>query len=311
MRIVAVVVTYNRKELLQEALAAIRAQTRPPDSVVVVDNQSTDGTAEVMAKLAEPGYLYYERLESNLGGAGGFNRGMRRAYELGADWLWCMDDDCVAEPTALERLLDPLGSSEIRERTGYLASRVLWVDRSPCLMNLPVAHWFWIQPFDDQPQLTRIVGSSLVSMLVSRTALERVGLPVKEFFVWFDDAEFSRRISSAMPAYLVRDSVVLHKTPTNLAPLDFRHLDAKSLWKFRLGVRNECAFHRRTGGWRNALVFCARMMIRLRRARVRPRLAVAIATACLEGFRFNYPSLIEFPVDTRSGISPGRAAAEA
>ncbi|HEY7014396.1 MAG TPA: glycosyltransferase, partial [Streptosporangiaceae bacterium] len=44
-RVAAVVVTYNRRELLLESLAAVTSQTRPPDAVIVVDNASTDGSA--------------------------------------------------------------------------------------------------------------------------------------------------------------------------------------------------------------------------------------------------------------------------
>jgi GT2 family glycosyltransferase len=46
-KVAAVVVTYNRRDLLLESLAAVLAQSRAPDSVIVVDNASEDGTAPV------------------------------------------------------------------------------------------------------------------------------------------------------------------------------------------------------------------------------------------------------------------------
>src|SRR5690349_20673166 len=97
-RVMAVVVTYNRSRLLLECLSALLRQTQPLDRVVLVDNASTDDTVE---QLRTHGYLDrpeidYTRLPTNTGGAGGFHEGLRRAMELGADWMWVMDDD--AEP---------------------------------------------------------------------------------------------------------------------------------------------------------------------------------------------------------------------
>lgn len=99
----AIVVTYNRKELLRECLAALAAQTRPPDRVLVVDNASSDGTqAMVEAEYEEVELL---ALPTNQGGAGGFHEGMKRAHVDGAEWLWLMDDDTIPRPDALAELL--------------------------------------------------------------------------------------------------------------------------------------------------------------------------------------------------------------
>ena len=88
-KIAAVVVTYNRKELLKECLDALLAQTHPLDSIILIDNASTDGTPEF---LKEKGFLDnpkidYVRLSENSGGAGGFYEGMKRGYEKGFDWV--------------------------------------------------------------------------------------------------------------------------------------------------------------------------------------------------------------------------------
>jgi GT2 family glycosyltransferase len=294
VRITAVVVTFNRKALLLEVIEALLRQTRRPNNVLIIDNASTDGTVDAVGPYLSRQDFEYVRLDCNTGGAGGFHVGMKHAVESGADWLWCMDDDCVPCEDALEALLAPLRDTEIAH-AGWLASRVLWTDGNPCLMNLPVAHPLWIAPHARHATVSQIVGSSLVSMLVSSAAIRQLGLPVKEFFIWFDDAEFSRRISAKMPCYLVTDSVVIHKTPLNMAPLDFDRLDASSLWKFCYGVRNECSFHFRTGGPMAGLRFSAKIALRLLRARTPLTLGGSILGACLKGAFFNYPALIEFP----------------
>src|SRR4030095_16704981 len=100
----AVVLTYNRKDLLNRCLAAIAAQTSSCERIIVVDNGSTDNTAEwVIEEYGETAELY--RLPQNTGSSGGFNMAMRIGYERGDDLIWLMDDDVVPEPDALERLI--------------------------------------------------------------------------------------------------------------------------------------------------------------------------------------------------------------
>lgn len=294
MNVIAVVVTYNRCALLVETLQLIESQTIKPSRIVLIDNNSSDNTEQLVRSLDFSIDLYYERLDQNIGGAGGFKYGMQRAYALGADWLWCMDDDCAPNLDALEKLLLAFGDKFFAD-VGFLASRVLWIDGSPCLMNLPVAHSQWIEPHGRNPLLSRIIGSSFVSILISRNAIEAVGFPVKEFFIWFDDAEYTRRISAVMTAYLVTDSVVLHKTPRNIEPLAFSELNENSLWKYRYGIRNECSFHLHMGGIGSALIFLLKIFRRMIKAQLRLKFWPYIFMACLEGLRFNYLKYIEFP----------------
>src|ERR1051326_214995 len=104
MKVIAMVVTYNRRDLLLESLAAVLAQTRAPGKVIVVDNASEDGTAAAVRDQFPAVYL--AELRRNSGGAGGFAAGMTLALADGADLIWLMDDDTVPEPGALAALLD-------------------------------------------------------------------------------------------------------------------------------------------------------------------------------------------------------------
>ena len=104
-RVVAVVVAFNRRELLLEALAALGEQSRPVDAVVVVDNASDDGSGEAVRE----GFPLVDlvTLERNTGGAGGFAVGMAHALQShDPSWLWLMDDDTIPTPTALAELVD-------------------------------------------------------------------------------------------------------------------------------------------------------------------------------------------------------------
>ena len=103
-RTAAVIVTYNRKAMLQRCLRALCTQTAGVPELWVIDNASTDGTAELVAQLNLPTMHYYNT-GKNLGGAGGFACGIQQAACSGAEYLWIMDDDCLPEPDALQQLL--------------------------------------------------------------------------------------------------------------------------------------------------------------------------------------------------------------
>src|ERR1700733_3456263 len=97
-RVAVGIVTYNRLEMLQECLAAVKQQTVPADEVIVVDNDSTDGTHEWLSNVT--GITVVR--QGNLGAAGGFSRVMREGYTSGHDWILCIDDDVMLCPATLE-----------------------------------------------------------------------------------------------------------------------------------------------------------------------------------------------------------------
>ena len=105
-KIAAVVVTYNRKALLLENIESLLSQTVSDLlDIVIVDNASTDGTKEALGKYVSNEKIIYKNTGANLGGAGGFQYGIRYAAENGYEYVWVMDDDCMPTSTALENFL--------------------------------------------------------------------------------------------------------------------------------------------------------------------------------------------------------------
>ena len=212
MRTFAVIVTYNRLELLKECVAAVVAQSRRPDKIVIVDNCSTDNTAQYLATLCADPLFCVETLSENTGGAGGFSRGLKKAVLMGADFTWLMDDDTIPERNSLERLLKAQAATP---NVGYVCSKVLWTDGTPHLMNRPALIGDETTAGESVPCAT----ASFVSILVSTEAVLKVGLPIKEFFIWCDDLEYTLRIHRAGFATLYApDAVAHHKTTTNYYP---------------------------------------------------------------------------------------------
>ena len=93
--IVAIIVTYNRKELLKESILSLFQQTYQNFSIYIIDNASTDGTYEYINDMLDNDRLYYFNTGKNLGGAGGFSFGIKEAVQNGFSYLWIMDDDTL------------------------------------------------------------------------------------------------------------------------------------------------------------------------------------------------------------------------
>ena len=133
---------------------------------------------------------------------------MREGYNRGHDWILCIDDDVMLEPDTLHTLLSsPIANPE---EVGFLACRV--VDPSGhTYMTPPPADPFplWYDTIS-RGGYVRVANANFAGFMVSRAAIRKRGLPIKEFFLWEDDREYSERIARVMPCYLVARSVVVH-----------------------------------------------------------------------------------------------------
>jgi len=217
-KIAAVVITYNRKKLLKECLNALVRQTRLPDSIIIIDNNSTDGTKDVLRREFLKNKIFdYVGLKENIGASGGFYTGIKRAYEKGFDWFWCMDDDATPKKDALinlvksKELLESKGESDI----GFLSSHVEGVNKNP--MNVPSVdtkskegdypEWNYYLEYG----MVKLESSTFVSIIISRKAVKKQGLPIKEMFIWGVDTEYTLRISRSFNCFQVGKSKVVHK----------------------------------------------------------------------------------------------------
>jgi rhamnopyranosyl-N-acetylglucosaminyl-diphospho-decaprenol beta-1,3/1,4-galactofuranosyltransferase len=231
--VIAVVVTYNRRQLLLESLAAVHAQSQAPDAVIVVDNASTDETAAAVRRHYPAATL--ARLARNTGGAGGFACGMALALADGADLVWLMDDDTVPERHALRALLEARGRHPGRP-PAVVASRVIWTDGRAHPMNTPRA-----KPFAGQAERAAaaatgcvpIRSASFVSILIDAGLSRERGLPQADYFLWNDDFEYTTRLLRGQAGLLCPASVVVHKTAA------FGSTDADPGPRFFYEVRNK------------------------------------------------------------------------
>ena len=103
MKVLAVVVTHNRRELLARCLDHLLAQRDVPLDLLVVNNASTDGTVEMLSARGIDVVT-----QENVGSAGGWHRGIEEAQVRGYEAVWLMDDDGFPDPAALGVLVTTL-----------------------------------------------------------------------------------------------------------------------------------------------------------------------------------------------------------
>lgn len=210
--VAAVVVTYNRKDLLIECLNGLLSQTVLPDRIYVIDNASTDGTAE---KLRRVGYfdnplIRYVPLNSNRGGAGGFSAGLRIAFDDGFDWFWLMDDDVEPYRDGLAQLL------AFRNASGCIHGRRTNPDGTPVT---------WIECFSERTVTTKRIPDPLFlanaqaqpintgcfeGMLIAREVVSQIGFPDADFFITWDDTYYGY-LASRVTTVLYVDAFTLQR----------------------------------------------------------------------------------------------------
>lgn len=229
-KVIAVVVTYNRKALLSECITALRKQSRPLDAILVVNNGSTDGTDEWLTN--QPGLFFIN--QNNTGSSGGFSTGINWAYENKYAWIWCMDDDGYPKEDALENLLAAddgclrllncaVIDKEDKKSFVWKTQHYKSLDEVDCKIIHGIGH-----PFN--------------GTLLHRRIIERAGVPKPKYFLWGDETEYYYRIvkRNEIPVCTVANSIHYHPSTAFSIKKDW---DYASGWKMYFYIRNRFHIH--------------------------------------------------------------------
>lgn len=236
-RVVAVLVTYNRKYMLIECLNGLLRQTYPLEAIYIIDNASTDGTPEY---LLEKGFIdeicypdkeplekvkmiplsqftdktvriHYVRMHENTGGAGGFYEGVKRCYKAGYDWLWLMDDDVKPIEDALERLL------KYKNISLCIHPRKIFKDGSPHewegYLDITTGEVIMLGniSFKNGKKWVEVNYGCFEGMLIHRDIISKVGFPNKDFFIVYDDTLYGLQCSMYTNVIYVNEPVLLYQ----------------------------------------------------------------------------------------------------
>lgn len=211
----AVVVTYNRKELLKENIEALLDQTERNLDILIVDNNSTDGTYKYIKEYIKNKKIEYINTHKNIGGAGGFYTGVKECVKRKYKYVWLMDDDTIPSREALNSLMKK--KEILRGQFSFIGSVVKFNDEEICKMNIQTVSNTWLEKYEYiKCGLVSIKTCSFVSCFINLDVVKIAGLPIKEFFIYADDVEFTIRLSKVLPGYIDTESIVYHKMKHNV-----------------------------------------------------------------------------------------------
>ena len=205
IKIDVVVVTYNRLEKLKHALSCYEIQADKLQSIIVVNNNSTDGTKDFL-KVWESNLCNCQKkiinLKENIGGAGGFATGQEYALKQNTDWIFVADDDAYVSCDFFAKFVNYLDCKQCKEKLCAICSTVYNMDGS-----ISYAHRAYVQSKWNYFHITHSTSEdynksqfycdlySYVGTFLNANAMRKYGICNKELFIYADDSEHSLRIS--------------------------------------------------------------------------------------------------------------------
>lgn len=243
MKYSIVIVTYNRCSLLKECIQCALNQTFAASHIIVIDNASTDGTAAYLGNLAEPGLLW-KRMEKNLGGAGGFYEGLKWAYELHDDYHIIIDDDAMLAADFAALLCEKAEMyPEVMAFAGSVMTNGEIVQDHRQLIKRPGYRMEKIAVSEYQKELFYCDTASFCGVMIRNQVIAAVGLPEKDYFIWFDDTEYCVRIRKLSKIMVIPKAKLNHKVAVTQEQWP-RHYT----WKDYYGIRNRIHMVKKHGG---------------------------------------------------------------
>jgi GT2 family glycosyltransferase len=210
MRATVVIPTLNARTLLLETLDHLAAQTVPHD-VVVVDNASTDGTAEAVAERFPD--VRVVTMPENLG----FGRAVNRGVEtVSTELLVLINNDVLCPPEFLERLLAPFADEDVSMVAGVLLQhdRPHLVDSAGIELDATLRSWdaLWNRPVDELANAAEPVGPCGGAAAFRTNDYREVGGFDDAFFAYWEDVDLALRLRLAGKRCVrASDARALHK----------------------------------------------------------------------------------------------------
>lgn len=190
----AVIVTHNRVQLLRASLEQVARQTHPVQWVIVVDNGADNAVRDLVTELAGDRAVYVPS-KTNLGGAGGFALGFLTALSLGADAVWCADDDGrPADENVLAELYRVAAAHQLHE----VSPAVCNID-DPGRLAFPLRQGLvWRRRMNElEGDYLPGIASLFNGALISAAAMEIIGVPDYRLFIRGDEVEYHRRLAGS------------------------------------------------------------------------------------------------------------------
>ena len=234
-KIAALVVTYNRKEKLRKNINSLLKQSYKLNEIYIIDNNSTDGTKEYINDLIEDNKIInYVKLPENVGGSGGFSKGIEIiTNNKNSDYIWGMDDDAYPNKDALKNIIKVKSDNT----TCYYSNSNNDMD-------------------DYIDNCKEVYDWMFVGFFIPISIVEKIGLPRNDFFIYHDDSEYAYRIvKNNFKIIKVKNSIIVHDNNVTADNTLSKRILKKTIsipkipnWKMYYFVRNHILLY----GWNDS-----------------------------------------------------------
>lgn len=224
-----VIVTYNRLELLKECINAVENQVIKPHKIVVVNNNSTDGTKEFLETKKNENFIV-ENVTENNGSSYGFSRGVEILRKQDVDWQLIIDDDAIIDKEYI------LNISKYINKKYQAYSGVVLQNERPALLHRRRLKISYTKPFipvsetEYNKDTFEYNITSFCGLLISNEIARKIDLPKRELFTQFTDTEYSLRLQKLTNVLNINSAKLIHKVNPS---------GKMKVWKVYYTIRNE------------------------------------------------------------------------
>ena len=257
MKLGVVIVTYNRLNLLKECINACVNQTKKFEKIYIINNASTDGTKEYLSTLNDIKNLRIINLEENKGGSGGFYEGLKKTQNEELDYVLLIDDDAIIDKDFNKNINAEMEKKEenIVAYSGTVKTnnQIQYNHRSHLKKGFTVGS---SKPEEyDKPFFDYEV-STFCGIFIKKGLIKEIGLPRKDFFIWYDDCEYSLRMIKIGKIRNINSAFLNHKTTINVK-------NNKLEWKNYYGYRNRIVIYKTYFSKYNLKKYCFYLRLKI------------------------------------------------
>lgn len=233
-----VIVTFNRSKLLIETIESILKQTIATTKIIVINNASTDDTLQQLNSyfdLTDDRFII-ETLPENRGGSFGFYTGLKIASKLDVDWISVSDDDAIFDSNYFEEIykgIQKYNDVQLFAGSVWLENDKIQVNHRRRLVDSVTMRQKEVSVSEYKSDF-KFDTCTFVGAVFNKKLVEKIGLPEKGFFIWFDDTEYTLRAIKYTKAINICDAKILHKTEVQSSNNSYA-----PNWREYYGVRNE------------------------------------------------------------------------
>ena len=219
-----VCVTFKRQELLSVLFDSLLDLNRPIWRVVITDNENSPLTEQMVKEWNEKAVEKWgvpeadasgntERMvwfpqEKNGGGSGGFSAGTGKAWELGAEWFWLMDDDVAVLPDALEKLEPWCEKYDVVQGRRYNFDDTPFYWQYNFMTGLGIPNPLAPEEFTEEKPYMEMNTACFEGGMFKRNIVAKLGKPDYRFFIYWDDTIYGYLASKETTAVVVNEFVM-------------------------------------------------------------------------------------------------------